>query len=145
MTREERYALINREDVNVVGVNTPVWVTDRDCSDPAQEVFCRYSLTNHADNLRVTTTSEGYLVNLPQQLDLPVPELTNDQWRILTREQQDRWYAKYRPIPTANNLRDLLDSGSEYLKFRYVSLTVEQKTGHNFEFKTWKSLEDSLT
>ena len=145
LTREERYVLVNRKDVNVVGVNIPVWVTDKDCAEPAQEVFCRYLLSNHEDNLRVTMISDGYAVNLPQQFESVAPELTNDQWRVMTCEQQDRWYAKHQSIPTAENLRDFLDGGGEYLKFRYISLTAEQKTIHNFEFKTLESLVDSLT
>jgi hypothetical protein len=145
LTRDERYALVNRGDVSVIGVNIPVWVTDKDCAEPAQEVFCRYLLSNHGENVRVTMTADGYLVNLPPQSGIPVPELTNDQWRVMTREQQDRWYAKYQAIPTAENLRDFLDNGSEYLKFRYISLTAEQKTIHNFEIKTLESLINSLT
>ena len=145
LTREERYALIDRETIEVIGVNVPTWIANRDDSNAAQEIFCRYVLTNHdKDNIRVLVSSEGYHVNLPQQLDEERPELTNEQWRLMTPEQRDRWYAKHRPIPTAENLRDISDNGSVYLKFRYISLTAELKTIHNFEIKTREDLVNSL-
>ena len=144
LTRDERYALANRENVTTIGVSIPVWTRAKDTLIQANEVFCRYILQNKLDNVRIFMSPGGYSINLPQKIEIEAPFISNEEWRGMSLMEQESWYIKHRTPPTAENLKDIKDGGSAYLKFHYVSLSKELKTIHNIEIKTIESLLQSL-
>lgn len=63
LTPEQRAALVAGGTVVVTGVSVPVWSTGAETSEPAQEVFCEYTI---AAGLRpcVITGRSGYAIVL---------------------------------------------------------------------------------
>ena len=118
MTREQRYELVEGKQVEVVGVSIPVWVWGNETSEPATELFCKYTLTNQAGKTKIMPFNEGYLVNMPQPTLNRVPQasLSNEEWRGMSPSQQERWYDNIPEQKTGQNLRDIRDGGSEYLR-----------------------------
>ncbi len=119
LSREQRYALVKGEGVSIVGVSVPVWFYHGNTSEPAVELFCRYLLTNNSGPETIVPSEEGYCINMPQiPTDYkPSDKPTDEEWRKMTPFKQEQWYRKH-PVPdSSNNLRDIGDGGSEYLRF----------------------------
>lgn len=152
LTREQRYQLINGEDVTVTGVSTPVWFFHGNTSEPAEEVFCEYILTNRndLDYKSIQFRNCGYKINMPQYPDgwKEPKRPSNEQWRQWTKKKQELWYERNQIPDTANNLRDLKDGGSAYLKFREYNKVKRHgkmvNIVHFVEITTIESLENSL-
>ena len=147
LTRDERYSLFGGKPVKTIGVSIPVWAEQGMTSEPAQEVFCAYELTNGGGERIVNPTSDGYKVIIPLKTDYMLPTLTDEEWRKLDKEEQNLWYER-RVIPiSAKNLLDYKDGGSEYLRFRYktnYSTKNKQPTFHFIEIKKIEDLLDTI-
>jgi hypothetical protein len=127
LTREQRYALHDREKIRAIGVSLPVWFYKGATSEPGEEVFCDYLITNRKGEdissikLPVVNTDPSYTINLPQ-----IPEdyerevLTNDEWRVMSIEKRRKWYQDNIPPMSSKNLLDFKDGGAQYLSFKVI-------------------------
>lgn len=66
LTKEERYSVAAGNTVEVIGVNIPVWFSSGKTDEPAEEVFCKYILSNSKDDFSIREFDEGFEINLPQ-------------------------------------------------------------------------------
>lgn len=69
LTKEERYKLHSGEPIEVTGVNVPVWFEKGNTSEPAQEVFCKYRITNTKENKAIVPFDEGYNISIPKEAE----------------------------------------------------------------------------
>lgn len=70
LTKEQRYSFqIENNELEVVGISVPVWFFHGKTSEPAKEVFCKYKLKICETTKAIVKTNEGYLINLPKNLD----------------------------------------------------------------------------
>ena len=104
LTRDERYSLHNGKSIEVVGVSIPVWFSRGNTSEPAQEVFCKYKLTNDIIDKILNPIQDGYSINLPQKIELLDGE----------KETLDNLEIE---LPNSKNLLDLKDGGIEKIEF----------------------------
>lgn len=134
LSRDERYKLHHGETVETVGVSVPVWFKKGSTSEPAQELFCKYKLTNNEINRAITTNEEGYAVNLPQKLDLQLSPGLQVMMGL--------------DLPTSDRLLDVRDGGSEWLQFRQYGKMHRNKKAvdvvHFVEIKKLEDLEESM-
>lgn len=121
LTKDERYRWQRGEEFDVVGVSVPVWFYKGASSEPAIEVFCKYTLKTSPDGIFVKHNNEGYEVTVPQKPTQEVQPLPEDIWHSLTDQQQDEWYAQNQQMPSLEGLLDIRDGGCEYLSFRQFS------------------------
>ena len=150
LTREERYTLASGKQVKVICPSVPVWFYRGATSEPATEVFCRYTLTNKLGGADVKFASDGYKINIPQ---LPLDyeqstRLSNEEWMRLSEEEQEKWYAQHdRPI-CGKNLLDLEDGGGAYIRFQLQKKMKKDKKLidliHYVTIQDIKILMDSL-
>lgn len=116
LTKEERYKLHNGETIDVVGVSVPVWLEKGTTSEPANEVFVKYKLTNIKKNQQIKTNEFGYEINIPQ-INTEVKEESSINF------------------PNSKNLLDIKDGGIEFLEFKQYSqssLIIDgEKTNRN--------------
>jgi hypothetical protein len=121
LTREERYGLFRGEKLETTGISVPVWFRKGDTSEPAQEVFCKYIITNSLSFKSIVQTDEGYALNLPQT-----------------------FYGKDNST-TAKKLLDVEDGGCEELTYRQYS-KIDKNVGvvHFIEIKPIEILLDTL-
>lgn len=70
LTKEQRYDLHNGKEVSVIGVSVPVWFQKGTTSEPAQEVFCEYTLSNKDKNKFVEIKGGSYEVAFKDSLRL---------------------------------------------------------------------------
>jgi hypothetical protein len=154
LTREERYKLVEGEEVETLGVSVPVWVLQKSgkTTEPAPEIFCHYRIINDKEQAQqVKKTKTGYIIRLPQipedLLFLPRPD--DDEWREMTLEARDDWFYQNRKPPNPNCLKDRTDGGGEYLRFE-KQRKAKFKNGpyiqvvHWVEIKSIESLKQSL-
>lgn len=137
LSREQRYKLHAGEPLTITGISIPVWFHRGNTSEPAQEMFCKYTLTNEAENKLITPSEEGYSINLPQKL-----ELANE---AVPQEVQDVVAVQ---LGTSERLLDIKDGGSEWLEFRQYN-KVQQGTHkfnvvHFVEIKPDELLQDTM-
>jgi|GEM_PF-3933210 len=120
LTKEERYALVGGETINTVAYNVPVWFFQGATSEPATEVFCRYTICNKPTGADVKFATEGYKITIPHLPSdyQPLPQISNDEWRKLSMDDREKLHAQYSPPPHGKNLLDLKDGGSAYLRFQ---------------------------
>jgi hypothetical protein len=139
LTREQRYALHEGNKLEVTGVSVPVWFKKGNTSEPAQEIFCKYTISNDSSSNRsIVPTTTGYEINLPQKLKFAnesVPEETQVVVSVY--------------LGTSERLLDINDGGSEWLEFRQFS-KIQQGTNkfnvvHFVEIKPIELLEDTLS
>jgi len=123
LTQEDVANLVDMQDVHVIGASLPVWFYKGTTSEPAEEVFCKYTLTNNKEHQPIKTEKDGYIINLPQLPEdyTPTPRLTDDEWRELSAIDQMEWYDNHPTPMSANNLKSVRDGGGEYLHFKEYS------------------------
>ncbi len=112
LTREERYRLSEGQEVNVVGVSTPVWFEKGNTSEPAHEVFVNYKLTNEKTPSVVKITTDGYEMNMPQKNAEAEAEIKTVPEPLLAALGVNKNF------PDAKSLTDVKDGGAEFLQFR---------------------------
>ena len=150
LEREQRYELASGKEIEAIGVSLPVWFYKGNTSEPAQEVFCKYSLTNDKADMPISDIGHGYKINVPQTPKnyQPPVEISDDKWRKLPYEKQEEWYMnKIIPI-TGKNLLDSCDGGSSYIRFRQHNRVKRNNQYiniiHFVEIGTIENLIDSL-
>ncbi len=145
LTYEQRYEVQNRTTVQVVGVSCPIWTHQEESSEPGLELFCLYRIIP-GDTLRIKHRKDGYDITLPER-KMTEP-LSDEVWKSLTPEAQREWYATNEPQPSAYNLRNIRDGGSEWLAFRQVSKIRRKNKSlylvHYVEIKDISLLKESL-
>jgi len=130
LDRDQRYGLHNQEDVDTVGVSTPIWHFQNRSSEPAKEVFCNYYLRNPRKELPIKILKDGYLLCLPYRIPTRQQrELSNQEWLKMTQEQREAYYTAMPREMSSASLLDIQDGGSETLMYR-ESNTV--KNGDKF-------------
>ena len=120
LTRNQRYALHEGINLVVVGVSVPVWYMNKATSEPAKEVFCKYSITNTKDDTPIMAKGEGYELVLPYREGKSL-EITDEQWRELNMKNPDkleRMYANCVQEVSSKNLLDIKDGGCSHLSYR---------------------------
>lgn len=130
LDRNQRYALHNQEDINTVGVSTPVWHFKEKTSEPAKEVFCHYFLRNPRKEIPIKILKDGFLLCLPFRIPRRQQrELNNSEWLSMNQEQREAYYTAIPREMSSASLLDIQDGGSETLIYR-ESNTV--KNGDKF-------------
>ena len=146
LTEKQRYDLHQGKTIRVVGVSMPVWFHKGTTSEPAEEVFCKYTLYNKEGNAYVQKTKNNtYIINLPQiPEDHIKPELSNATWRMMSEDQRGEWY-KNHPIPlSSNKMLNIIDGGCESLNFQIQHDTKEITIVHFVLIKKIEELNESL-
>ena len=137
LNREQRYKLHGGEAIEIIGISVPVWFHKGNTSEPAQEMFCKYKLTNEAVNKAIVPTEEGYCINLPQKLELGAEAVPQDVQDAVAVQ-----------LGTSERLLDIKDGGSEWLEFRQYNKVHQNdhkfNVVHFVEIKPDELLEDSI-
>jgi len=118
LTPEERRGLLkDKKPVQVAGVSVPVWFNAGKSSEPAQEVFVQYTLTNEPQDMVVASLPTGYRINLPQpKVMAEDPEAAG----VFGMEGQEK------RGPDLRKLGNPEDGGSGWLLFKQFQ-TLKQK------------------
>ncbi len=120
LARDARYALHEGAECCVLGVSVPIWFYVGSTSEPGEELFCMYELENTRESESfIKPTENGYRINLPQiPADYKPPKrIPDEQWRKLTRPQQEDWHTNH-PVPISSKcLLDYEDIGGKYLSW----------------------------
>jgi hypothetical protein len=68
LDEEQINSLSEKEEIEVIGVSLPVWYYKGNTSEPAEEVFCKYKITNKTVHKKesITIFKNGYIINLPK-------------------------------------------------------------------------------
>lgn len=151
ITEQDAMRLYQGEDIEIVGHCLPVWYLAGNTSEPAEEVFCKYILTNNLKNYAIKIEKDGFKINMPQ---LPVdykPPVTPDDtaWLKMTEEDRIKWYAAQAEAPpTARNLLPSNLGGFEFLHFKEYNKIKKNDNFttviHIVEIKYQKVLFDSM-
>jgi hypothetical protein len=148
LTEKERYAVVNGEIINTIGVSLPIWFFKGSTSEPAEEVFCRYCITNIPKNKTIEPKKTGYILNLPQKQILDNP-ISNEDWRKMTEEQRDLWYKSRLQPPSCQSLLNLKDGGAGQLTLKLAERRKIKKkivsVIHFIIIRDMKILLESLT
>lgn len=123
LTKEQRYALHNQEEVLAIGVSIPVWYINKATTEPAKEVFCKYILKNPKTEIPIVILEDGYEISIPYREGTKL-DISDDEWRRLLREDPDQLENLYRNMiqeVSSRNLLDLKDGGSEHLSYRELN------------------------
>jgi hypothetical protein len=147
LTEKQRYDLHQGKTIKVIGVSMPVWFHKGSTSEPAEEVFCKYTLYNKKDsNAYVQKTKNNtYIINLPQIPDDHIePELSDATWRLMTEDQRSEWY-KAHPVPlSSKKLLNMSDGGCQSFNFQIQHDTKETSIIHFVLIKRIEELNESL-
>ncbi len=144
LTKEQRYAWYNGEDVEIVGVSLPVCDYNGATSEPGAEVFVKYTLLNRPERIFIQQRKDGYEIMVPKSPP-EVKKLPDEVWNSLSHEDQEIWYKNNEPSPTILNLLDVKDGGSQWLAFRqYSKIKKNRKFIHLIHFVEIKPMEDLL-
>jgi hypothetical protein len=145
LTKEERYRWFDGEELEVVGVSSPVWFHKGVSSEPAVEVFCKYRLLTNPDGIFIKHNAEGYEVTVPPKPPTTPEPLPPEIWNSLTPDQQEQWYEQNQAPPTLLNLLDIRDGGSQYLAFRqYSKVRKNRKILNVIHFMEIKDMDELL-
>ena len=153
LNKNERYKLsVNREPIEKTGVFTPVWMNGDVTTEPATEFFCKYEIKNeYADKgSEVKRIKKGFSINIPQiSKEYVKQKLSNEEWRKMSQNERNNWYKKNTPPDSGENLLNIKDGGCEYLSFKHVVSTKNNKGDavhlvHFVHMKDIESLEKSI-
>ena len=152
LTREERYKLIKGHPVETVGVNSPIWSSNDFTTEPAEEIFCKYTLVNDGTTTiypsgTVERCQDGYLVTVPSKAKA-FRRPNNETWRKMLPEEREQWYESHNSPPNFKKLLDIKDGGAEYLRFQFHKTMRykehEVNVFHYIEIKDIGILNDSI-
>jgi hypothetical protein len=151
LTREQRYALAGGEagqKLVVVGASVPVWYCKGDTSEPASEVFVRYTLASTGDGLNMFHLRDGYYINIPRERG--TPKLPPDVWEVMPEAEREEFYEANGYPSTARDLLDPRDGGSAWYFFRQYNKIVRSDSSvvhliHYVELKDVAALANSLS
>lgn len=151
LTKEQRYALHDRQDIEIIGASVPVWFIKGNTSEPAEEVFVKYLIKNYQDDqASIKNIKSGYVINLPQLPPdyKPPARISDDEWRQMGVIRQEMWYADNKPPASSSGLLDIKDGGGGYLSFRATSKTTKNNTAisvvHFIEINSYEDLTETL-
>lgn len=148
LTKAERYAWQIGQQVDVVGVSIPVWFCKGISSEPAIEVFAKYHLIPSPE-IFIKHVDDGYEITVPIAPATEFVPLSDDIWKSLTLEEQEKWYEANEPTPSLRMLLDNKDGGSKYLAFCQHSKVRKNKrvlnVVHFMEIKDIDALTKTLT
>lgn len=150
LNEKQRKELINEKTIECIGVSVPVWFHKGTTSEPAVEIFSKYHLTNAKQIYPVSTTKEGYKINLPQVPDdYEKIEIEEDEWNEMTEKERLLWEEINKKPDSSENLRDIKDGGNEFLKFKTLDLITKDKWKinviHYVEIQKKEILESTLS
>lgn len=147
---DEIEKLVSGETIKVIGVSLPVWYLKGSTSEPAEEVFCKYTLTNKPGKLPIKVKPDGYVINMPQvpeEYIAPIP-ISNEEWQKLSSLEQELWYNLHKIPHSAKNLLPLSQNGAEYLYFKEYKRTKSEAKNttlaHMIEIRTMDWLLNSF-
>ena len=150
LTREQRYALHNGEDVSVVGVSIPIWFIKKGTSEPANEIFCRYYLKNPKKETPIKILDDGYEISLPYREGKTI-SINEDEWRDLNMKNPSKledMYVKTVKEVSSKNILDIEDGGSAFLNYRELNKVMiknkELNIMHHITINKIENLIDSL-
>lgn len=136
LTKEQRYALNDGDEVEVVGICVPVWFDKGTTSEPAHEIFCKYKLTNPKTGVNIKQSEDGFVLVLPSE----------DTESFAEEEKNNSLKIK---LGASESLLDFKDGGRECSEFRlYQKLLINKNLYHLIHFIDIKSKEiliDSLS
>ena len=122
LTRDQRYALHEGEEFEIVGVSVPVWTQNgKALNEPTSEVFCKYYLSNPRQELPIVILEDGYVVCVPFRPGKKVKPLSDEEWRRLSfhnPQALEKWYKAQVYEVSSKNLLDIQDGGSAHLSYR---------------------------
>lgn len=148
LSEEERYNWYAGGDVTVVGVSCPVWYQKGKTSEPAVEVFARYTLINDPAGVFVRHNDEGYKITVPPTSP-PISVLSDSAWNKMTPLEQELWHQENQPQPCIASLLNVKDGGAGYLAFRqFTKVRKGRRTlnvVHYVEIKDIAELTNTLT
>ncbi len=124
LNKEQRYDLHNREDIEVIGTSVPVWHWNNgETTEPANEIFCKYYLTNIPEDYPLCLLPRGYQINIPQiseqeQLKIDsIRKIGHLEWNKMSKQKQESFYSM---IGASNStcLLNYEDHGNKFLFFK---------------------------
>jgi hypothetical protein len=144
LTSEQVYSLYEGGEIRVIGVNIPIWIIENKTTEPAKEVFAKYTISNQNKGISIKYNEEGYEITLPKH-HIPKGHLIlKEVYNSLSEENQIKYQE---PRLCIENLLDIPD-GSGWLAFRqFNNIKVEDKLAdlvHYVEIKKMNDLLESL-
>ncbi len=147
LTKEERYLWYSGKELEIIGVNVPVWFSKGSSSEPAVEVFCKYTLGVSTHGIFMKHNEYGYELTVPQtsgkQMLLP-----EDIWNSLEIQEKNEWHEQNQQSPCLASLLDIKDGGAGYLAFRQFNKFKKNKKVanviHMVEIKDMQELIDTF-
>jgi hypothetical protein len=116
LSQKKRYSLHNKKHIKIIGSNIPIWYYKGETSEPAEEIFCQYLLTNEGNKKFILSDLEGYTINLPTiPIDWKKPNLSNEEWRKMNQEKKDNWYKTHTRPESSFDLLDPPDGGRQLI------------------------------
>jgi hypothetical protein len=135
ITREQRYLLYNGHTVETVGISIPVWLTDEFTSEPAKEIFCKYTLKNDKDGDKpIQINKDGYEITLPYRTGKTVRKLSDRDWLKLSMKKPEvlnKYYSQQLQERSCSDLLDLEDGGGKCLIYREQDKFIISKKTFN--------------
>lgn len=151
LTREQRYALHDGQEIMTIGVSVPVWYMNKVTSEPAKEVFCRYFLSNPKTDEPIKILEDGYEIAIPYREGSPL-KLSDEEWQELFRNNPNKLDALYKMTieeVSSKNLLDVQDGGSGSLSYREHNKVKRGDTFlnimHYVNIEPMETLLESLT
>ena len=148
LNKEQRYALHDGQDIEVVGVSVSVWCRGKVTSEPAKEIYCRYLVRNLGEDQPIKMVKDGFEICLPNKRPV-VGRISDDMWRSFSLEERDEYYAVFKDGASTANLLDVKDGGSGCLMYREHNKVKYVDDGpitiiHLIQIRDLKFLEDSI-
>lgn len=106
LTKEEIEKLLEKKEIETIGISVPVWYFKGDTSEPAEEVYCKYKLKITDKKESVSVLKNGYVINF-QELPADYEEkvLAPEEIQKMSVEQLGEWQAEN---PKIANIKKLL-------------------------------------
>jgi len=116
LTKEQRHTLNEGGIAETIGASIPVWFYKKTTSEPAEEIFCQYVVTNIKTRPCIISDVNGYTINLPSvPEDWEEPYLSNEDWRKMTEKQRTKWYEENKTPKSSLNLLDPPEGGGQLI------------------------------
>lgn len=151
LNEEDLTLLRSGKDIEIIGVSLPVWSFGMVTSEPAEEVFCKYLISNNLEKNQpdtIKTLKDGYKLYLPdycQKMKLPINPLNLQE---LSEEDKTKCVMEDNQIFLIKE-SNVLSEDSEFIFYEQIHKIKEDRkvrlVTHVVKISKLKDFFDSLS
>ena len=124
LNKKQIYDLHDGIDLNIIGICVPVWIDNKNTSEPAKEVFCNYCIKNTKEEIPIKILNNGFEITLPFRSSSSIDVNDDEFLYCLKKNKLENLYKNKNNETSSKNLLDISYGGSKFLTYGELNTVI---------------------